>query len=189
MAWRNIMASILEAALDHIEASCTSGEADAARCAKALVAAADALYTPLKPIDSGLGEARRIATSFASLVANVFIYNAASNKGEEFIKSVMQELKETIKSDEPLEEAKSILEKVSAAMQPARLDDSREAVFNEVRDYLEPPQPAIPRRRRRQPRRPDPLQNIRRLIRELGRRDPLLAKQVARILKARGLPV
>ncbi|HID41102.1 MAG TPA: hypothetical protein EYP33_02980, partial [Pyrodictium sp.] len=67
MAWRNIMASIFEAAISHVESTCTGEGSEPAACARALVAAADALYTPLKPVDSGLGEARRVATMLASL--------------------------------------------------------------------------------------------------------------------------
>ena len=188
MAWRNIMASIFEAAINHVESACTGEGSEPTACAKALVAAADALYTPLKPVDSGLGEARQIATVLAGLVANTFIYMASKDKDTDFIKSVKSELEETVKSEEPLEEVKAILEKASATLEPAKLDDARRALFNEISEYVEPPQPAIPRRRRRQPRKPDPVQNLRRLVRELGRRDPLLAKQIARLLKAKGVP-
>ncbi|HIQ24126.1 MAG TPA: hypothetical protein EYH50_03665 [Pyrodictium delaneyi] len=188
MAWRNIMASIFEAAINHVESTCARDGSEPIACARALVAAADALYTPLKPVDSGLGEARRVATMLASLVANTFIYMVSKDKDIEFIKSVRSELEGIVNTEKPLEEVEAILEKASATMTPAKLDDAREAVLNEISEYIEPPQPTIPRRRRRQPRRPNPAQNIRRLVRDLGRRDPLLAKQIARLLKAKGIP-
>ena len=189
MAWRNIMASIFEKAISYVEAACLGENTEPASCARALVAAADALYTPLKPVDSGLGEARRIAGILSGLVANTFLCMASQNKDEEFIKAVRAELEEAIKIEAPLGEVKAILKEATAAtLEPAKLDDARETLLNDIRDYVEPPQPTIPRRRRRQPRRPDPAQNLRRLVRELGRRDPTLAKQIARLLKAKSVP-
>ncbi len=163
-----------------------SGEPSA--CAKSLIAATDAIYAPLKPVDSGLGEARRIASLLAGIVANSFLLAAAQKEDSEaFLKEVAKSLEEIKEAKEPIDEAKALLERAGAGLfAPAASREARETLYSDIKNYVEPPQPPIPRRRRA-PRRPDPSQTLRRLLRELGRRDPILAKQVSQMLRELGL--
>ena len=188
MAWRGLMSSLIEASLDLLS-ECVGG--DSGVCAERLLAAADAMYTPLKPIDSGLGEAKKIASSLAAIIANAFILMETGKLGEqealEHLKSVLEQLEEKAKSAEP--KAFLVIEKAGLeGFEPASSPEARESLVSDIREYVEPPQPAIPRRRR-QPRRPDPRQRLRRLLRELGRRDPILAREVAQLLRGRGVSV
>ena len=183
-----MISSLIGASLDLLS-ECVGGDGDV--CAERLLAAADAAYTPLKPIDSGLGEARRIASSLAAIVANAFILMESGKLGEaealEHLKTVLEELRERAKKPEP--RASIVIERAGLeGFEPAWSPEARESLVHDIQEYVEPPQPSIPRRRR-QPRRPDPRQRLRRLLRELGRRDPILAREVAQLLRARGLSV
>lgn len=186
MAWRDIMGSILEASLRRV-LSCIEG-GDAEKCARYLLASADAIYAPLKPIDSGLGEARRIASLLAGIVSNSFLLEASGREGgEALIRDTLMVLEELRGRDSPVDEAKEILSDANVAgFEPAVSREARETIYSDLKNYVEPPQPPVPRRRR-QPRRPDPRQAIRRALRELGRRDPVLAKQVSQILRRLGV--
>jgi hypothetical protein len=186
VAWRNLVGSILEEALRSVVECAKSGEPST--CARLLIASADAVYTPLKPVDSGLGEARRIASLLAGIVSNSFILAAQQREdADSFLRSVLESLEAVKEEARPLEEASTILERASAtAFQPAVSREARETIYSDLKNYVEPPRPAVPRRRR-QPRRPDPRQNLRRLLRELGRRDPILAKQVSQQLRGLGV--
>ncbi len=183
MAWRNIIVKIVRRGLEMISRECIESF-EAAKCAEALIAFADAVYSPLKPVDAGLGEAKRIASRLASIAPNYFLARAIASIGEERAKEVY----EAVKSREwpqPVPGAATILEGVG--VKPASAPEPREAVVKELADYFEPPTPPRPRRRRQEPRRPDPLRELRRILRELGRRDPLLARALATTL--RGLSV
>lgn len=179
------MTNIIAAALNSIKDACLVGELDPRKCARKLVASADAIYSPLKPIDSGLGEARRVASILAAIVANAFLIGFLNERGEEPLKDVLNELG-NIKDQEISEEVREILQTAQVAIEPASAKEPRESLYKDIDEYVNPPQPAIPRRRR-QPRKPDPQQRLRRLIRDLGRRDPILAKSVARVLRSWGI--
>ncbi len=185
MAWRNMMTSIVASSLNTIKTKCLEGELEPEKCAKALMASADAVYSPLKPIDSGLGEARRVASMLAAIIANAFLIRFLEERGEEPLKDVLEALK-NIREEDLSNEVKKILQDAQVAIEPASASEPRESLYKDIDEYVNPPQPSIPRRRR-QPRRPDPRQRLRRLIRDLGRRDPILAKAVARALREWGL--
>ena len=186
MAWRSIVGSIVEESLRRATACAREGEP--VECAKVLLAAADAIYAPLKPVDSGLGEARRVASMLAAIVSNSFLAAAEGRENaEDFLRAVLAGLEELRGSETPIDEAAAILEAAgAAAFTPAVSKEARETIYTDVKSYVEPPQPQV-RRRRRAPRRPDPRQNLRRVLRELGRRDPILAKQVSQVLRSIGL--
>ncbi len=190
MAWRNIVDSIFDASLELINECVESRDAEA--CAGNLLAAADAAYTPLKPVDAGLGEARRIASLIAGIIANSFILLARERLGEEadsFIKAVSERLKELQEQYAAESLAGRVLEKAAVTgFEPAVSREARESLVNDIVEYVEPPRQAIPRRRR-QPRRPEPRQRLRRLLRELGRRDPVTAKSLSLKLRRLGIPV
>lgn len=179
------MTNIIIAALSSIRDACLVGELDPRKCAEKLIASADALYSPLKPIDSGLGEARRVASILAAIVANAFLIGFLNERGEEPLRSVLSEL-EGVKDKDLREEVREILQAAQVAIEPASAKEPRESLYKDIDEYVNPPQPAIPRRRR-QPRKPDPRQRLRRLIRDLGRRDPILAKSVAKALRSWGI--
>jgi len=188
VAWRNIIGSIIAEALREI-VDCAKGE-DAALCAEKLVAAADALYAPLKPVDSGLGEARRIASLLAGIVVNAFLAAAREREDSEvFLRDVLARLAELKTQPEPVDAAREILERAGGAVFPPAVSrEARETIYSDLAGFVEPPKPVFPRRRRqRQLRRPDPQQTLRRLLRELGRRDPMLAKQASQLLKELGV--
>ncbi|WP_317895412.1 hypothetical protein [Pyrofollis japonicus] len=186
LAWRNMMTNIIASSIETVKKSCLEGELEAEECAKALIAAADAVYSPLKPVDSGLGEARRIAGILSSILANAFIVMFVNERGEEPLKDVLNALKE-LREGDVSDKVKEILEAAQVVVEPATAPEPREAMYKDIEEYVNPPQPQIPRRRRQQVRKPDPNQRLRRLIRELGRRDPILAKAVARLLRERGI--
>ncbi len=187
MAWRNILSAIVDASLDYI-AECIDGEPSA--CAERLIASADALYSPLKPIDSGFGEARRIASALAAIIANSFIIQVEEKKGveaEDFLKKVAERLEEIKGEKRSL--AGPVLEKAgSTVIEAAFSPEARESLVKDILEYVEPPQPNVWKRRRRiQPRRPDPRQRLKRLLRELGRTNPIFAREITQLLRSRGL--
>ena len=186
MAWRSMIGSIVAEALRAVTGCAKSGDAET--CARRLIASADAIYAPLKPVDSGLGEARRVASLLAGIVANAFLAAAREREdSDSFLHGVLEVL-ERLKNEPPPEEAGELLAAAgAAAFQPAVSREARESIVGDVRAYVEPPQPQVPRRRRRQPRRPEPAQSLRRALRELGRRDPILAKQISQLLRSQGL--
>ncbi len=185
MAWRSLLESIFEAAVRRVTGCLETGTPE--DCASTLIAAADALYSPLKPIDTGLGEAKRLSSQLAALVANAFIQLAREKRGDEFIAQVYRVVSEARKSlTQPHPNVNAILVEAAKGVTPSWAPEPREAVYMKLKDYVEPEQPAIPRRRR-QPRRLDPLRDSRRLLRELGRVDPILARAVQDILRRTGL--
>lgn len=187
LAWRNMMTSIIGASLEAINKTCLEDELDPQNCARTLLASADAVYSPLKPIDSGLGEARRVASMLAAIIANTFLIRFLEERGEEPLREVLEALK-SLKDTELRDEVKRILDNAQVAIEPASAREPRESLYKDIEEYLNPPQPPIPRRRR-QPRKPDPRQRLRRLMRDLGRRDPILAKAVAKTLRTKGISI
>jgi len=187
LAWRNIMASIVRASLDYV-GECLG--TDPSECARRLIASADAVYSPLRPVDSGFGEARKIASTLASIIANAFISMAESKLGGDaltFLGEVAARLREEAKTGETF--AREVLERAGAGLvEPSVSKEARESLVSDIVEYVEPPQPATWRRRRSPPRRPDPRQRLRRLLRELGRRDPLLARELGQLLRSLGVP-
>lgn len=187
MAWRSLLESVFEAALKRVLSCVDSGSPE--DCTSALLAAADALYSPLKPVDTGLGEAKRLSSQLAALVADAFIHVARERRGDEFLAQVYSGLREARKSvTEPHPDASAILVEAAKGVVASWAPEPREAVYMKLRDYVEPEQPPVPRRRR-QPRRLDPIRDARRLLRELGRVDPILARAVQDALKRAGIPL
>ncbi len=188
MAWRGLIESIFEVSVRKVKECVEKGEVE--ECVSTLLASADALYSPLKPIDAGFGEAKRLASQLASLVADVFIHVAREARGDEFVANVyagVTEARRTLTTVHPA--AQSILVEAVKGVTPSWAPEPREAVYMTLKDYVEPEQPQLPRRRRREPRRLDPVRDARRVLRELGRRDPILARALQDILKREGLPV
>ncbi len=188
MAWRDIVGPIVAAALDEVLSCVEEGSLE--KCARLLLASADALYAPLKPVDSGLGEARRLASRLAGVISNAFLVRAREKWGETGPEyhELLEALEKLREEKNPLPEAAEILAKAGLqGFEPAVSREARETIYSDVKNYVEPPQPTIPRRRRRQVRRPDPRQALRRILRELGRRDPILAKQINQTLLRLGV--
>ncbi|ABM80292.1 hypothetical protein [Hyperthermus butylicus] len=189
MAWRNIMSSVFSKVLDHVVEACIRGE-DEKACKEALLAAADTLYTPLKPVDTGLGVARMIASRLAAIAANAVLQLARSESKEATIRAAYELLKES-RDDDVNDLVKKLLNEAGASIyEPAVSREARESLFSDLKAYFEPEQPQLVLRRRRIPKRSaDPLQSLRRLLRELGRQDPILARQLSMELKRRGVSV
>jgi len=173
LAWRALVSSIMESALKSLD-ECIEGSVD---CAELLVAAADALYSPLGMVDAGFGEARRLASKLASLVAAALYYKLIASKGEEEAKELLTKIHEALREAvgrEPGELAEKILREAGVTIPVSYAPEPREAIIKSIADYL-----GYGRehrgRRRRQPRKPDPLRDMRRILRELGRRNPMLA--------------
>ncbi len=187
MVWRDVLSRIIEAALDEA-LSCSEA------CGRILVAAADAVYAPLAPIDTGSGEIKAFASRLASIVAHSYVYHVFP-QGIEAIRSVLNEAEEVVKQGGELEEAKRMLEKAGAAFEPRPAEEPRHAVLNSLRYYVDmydEYMAVIESRRRRRGVRPpsqqDAVRHIRRLLREVGRRDAFLAKSISSVLRARGIP-
>lgn len=188
MAWRALIETIFDHALGLVD-SCIE-EARPEECSKSLLSGADAVYSPLKPIDAGLGEARRLAARLAGLIADYFIYRLYTvPEGDEKIKAVYEELKKTYTElGEPAEYTKKILEGAGApAVEPAWAKEAREGLVKTLKDYVEPEPSQALRRRRREPRRLDPVRDAKIKLRELGRLDPLLARRIQEILSSHGM--
>jgi hypothetical protein len=188
LAWRGLIEAIFEASIRRVKECVEKGVVE--DCVSTLMASADALYSPLKPIDTGFGEAKRLASQLASLVADVFIYTAREARGDEFVANVyagVSEVRRSLTTVHPVAEA--ILVEAVKGVTPSWAPEPREAVYMTLKDYVEPEQPQLPRRRRREPRRLDPIRDARRVLRELGRRDPILARALQDILKREGFPV
>jgi len=179
VAWRDLIGRIFEVAL----AKLTENVDDVEKSANTLIAAADALYSPLKVIDAGFGEARRLASRFSSLAAAVYAHHALARAGEEILRQVVEALEKVVEtySDKPHPEAKKILEEANVTVELAFAPESREAVVKSIRDYIEPKQ-TMPTRRRRIARKPEPQRDIRRILRELGRVNPMLAYTLTNIV-------
>ena len=179
MAWRDLIGRIFEVVLARL----TESVDDVEKSANTLVAAADALYSPLKAIDAGFGEARRLASRFSSLAAAVYAHHALAKAGEETLKQVVKALEKVVEtySDKPHPEAKKILEEANVTVELAFAPEPREAVVKSIRDYVEPKQPTLTRRRRAA-RKPEPQRDIRRILRELGRINPMLAYTLTNIV-------
>ncbi len=181
------MESIILTSLKEVE-SCID-EKNPGTCATRLLASVDAIYTPLKPINSGLGEVRRISSLLAGILANTFIELARKKFGdeaEEFLRATMEELGKTI--EDTVDYVRSILEKANIQFfEPAMSREARESLYNDIKEYVEPPKPSISRRRRLPPRRPDPRQRLFRLLKELGRRDPFISKFIDMELRKIGV--
>ncbi len=189
MAWRNIMASVFAKALEAALKSCVEGE-NAEECAKTLLAAADAVYSPLKPVDSGLGEARRIAARLAGIIANAVLVAAREKSAEEKVRGAFEKLKEMGLEQDYKDIVARILEEAGAAVyEAAQSREAREALFEDLKAYFEPEQEqfVLRRRRRTTPRPANPQATLRRLVREVGRYDPILARQISEELRSRGL--
>ena len=187
MAWRSLIELIFEASLNRVRECVEKGDAEA--CAATLLSAADALYSPLKPVDTGFGEAKRMAAQLASLVADAFIHLAAGSRGDEFVGAVYSLVSEARRSRGPGPLTEAILVEAAKGVTPSWAPEPREAVYNTLKEYVEPEQPPYPRRRRREPRRLDPLRDARRVLREIGRRDPILARSLQELLRRAGLNV
>ncbi len=173
MAWRTLVSSILESVLRSLD-KCVEGEVD---CAELLIAAADALYSPLGMVDAGFGEARRLASKLASLVAAALYYKLLKSLGEEGAREVLKKIHEALSSaagEAPSRLAEEILREANVTIPVSYAPEPREAIVKSIADYL-----GVGRgqrlRRRRQPRKPDPLRDMRRILREIGRRNPMLA--------------
>ena len=187
MAWRSLLDSLFAASLDLVDSCIEEGKPE--ECSETLLSGADAVYSPLKPIDAGLGEARRLAARLAGLLADYFIYRLYTRpEGDEKIKKVYSLLKEAYSSrEEPAGRVGEIFERAGLVLDPAWTREAREGLVKTFKDYVEPEQPSIPRRRRREPRRLDPIRDARIKLRELGRLDPLLAKRIHEILAGHGM--
>jgi hypothetical protein len=189
LAWRNIIVGVFSKALEKVVSSCIEGE-DAERCAESLIAAADAVYSPLKPVDSGLGEARRIASRLAGVIANAVLVAAREKGVEDKVKAAYEILKEKGIEGDYRDLVKTILNEAGAALyEPATSKEARETVLSDLKAYFEPEQEqfVLRRRRRQTPKPANPQSALRRLIRELGRYDPMLARQIVEELKATGI--
>jgi hypothetical protein len=81
------------------------------------VGAADAIYAPLAPIDTGSGDIKAFASRLASIVAHAYVYHVFP-QGIEAIRRVLSEAEEAVKSGEGVEEARRILEKAGVAFEP-----------------------------------------------------------------------
>jgi len=185
------MASVFSKALDHVFKACIEGE-DAGQCAQALLSAADALYSPLKPVDSGLGEARRIASRLSSIIANAVLAAARERGVEDRLHSAYEVLKEKGLDEDYSELVSNILRSAGASVyEPARSREAREAILGDLKEYFEPEEEqfVLRRRRRGTRRQPNPQAALRRLLRELGRYDPLLARHISEELRAKGISV
>ena len=188
MVWRDVLSRIVGAALEEA-LSCSES------CGKILIAAADAVYAPLAPIDTGSGELKAFASRLAGIVAHAYVYRIFP-EGIEAIRSVLNEAEELVRSGGEVEEAKRILEKAGAAFEPRPAEEPRVAVLNSLRYYVQmydEYQEALESRRRRRGLRPpsqqDAVRHIRRLLREVGRRDAFLAKSISMQLRQHGIPV
>lgn len=179
MAWRELISRVFEVVLAKLAESVD----DVEKSANMLVAAADALYSPLKAIDAGFGEARRLASRFSSLAAAVYAHRVLVKAGEEALKQVFEALGKIVEtySNKPHPEAKKILEEANVAIELAFALEPREAVVKSIRDYVEPRQPMLVRRRK-VVRKPEPQRDIRRILRELGRINPMLAYTLTNIV-------
>ena len=189
LAWRSIMAGVFSKALTRAIPQCLRGDY-AEKCAESLLAAADAVYSPLKPVDSGLGEARRIASRLAGIIVNAVLVAAREKGVEDKVRSVYEVLKERGLEGDYSSLVKKILDEAGASLyEPAQSREARETVFSNLKAYFEPEheQFVLRRRRRRAPRPANPQTTLRRLVRELGRYDPLLARQITEELRAIGL--
>ncbi len=184
MVWRDVLSRVVEASLEHV-LSCEGG------CGRRLVAAADAVYAPLAPVDTGSGEVKTLAARLASIVAHSFVYHALP-RGIDAVRAALEEAEGVVKEGGVPEDAKSILEKAGVAFEPSPAEEPRHAVLNSLRYYVEAYEEALqPRRRGRRARPPsqqDAVRHIRRLLREIGRRDPFLAKSISSVLRGRGIP-
>ncbi len=187
MAWRSLIELIFETSLQRLR-ECIE-KSDVETCTATLVSAADALYSPLKPIDTGFGEAKRLASQLATLVADAFIHLAASEKGDEFVAAVYSGVAEAKRVETPAPFTEAILVEAAKGVTPSWAPEPREAVYNTLKEYVEPEQPQLPRRRRREPKRLDPLRDARRVLREIGRRDPILARSLQDVLRRIGVKV
>ena len=188
MVWRDVISKIIGAALEET-LSCSES------CGRKLVAAADAVYAPLAPIDTGSGELKAFASRLASIVAHAYVYKVFP-EGIEAIRSVLNEAEELVKSGGGVEDARRILEKAGVAFEPRPAEEPRIAVLNSLRYYVQmydEYQEAMETRRRRRGVRPpsqqDAIRHIRRLLREIGRRDAFLAKSISMQLRQHSIPV
>ncbi len=187
MAWRNLLESIVQSSLNNIK-KCVE-EANADQCADVLVAVADAVYSPLKPVDAGLGEARRLASQISSLLANAFIQLSSASGNEALVEETYRRVVELVKTQEPHTMTSKILLEAGVGLEPAWAPEPREAVAKTLKDYVEPEEELVLRRRRREPRKPNPVRDIRKTLRDLGRRDPILARSIHDMLAAIGVPL
>ncbi|AEM38568.1 hypothetical protein Pyrfu_0699 [Pyrolobus fumarii 1A] len=185
MAWRDILSRVVQASVEKA-ASC-EGEG----CGALLVAAADAIYAPLAPVDAGSGELKRLASRLASIVVHSFVYNALP-KGIDGVRAALEEVERITREKQAVEKAKEILGEVGVTLEPSPAEEPRHAVINSLRYYVEAYEEAMSTTRRRRKARPpsqqDAVRHIRRLLREIGRTDPFLAKMIANILRSVGLP-
>jgi len=179
VAWRELISRVFEVVLAKLAETVD----DVEKSANVLVAAADVLYSPLKAIDAGFGEARRLASRLSSLAAAVYAHRVLAKAGEEALKQVFEALEKVVEtySDKPHPEAKKILEEANIVIELAFAPEPREAIAKSIRDYVEPRQPMLVRRRR-VVRKPEPQRDVRRILRELGRINPMLAYTLTNIV-------
>jgi len=179
VAWRDLIGRIFEVVL----AKLIEGVDDVEKSANMLIAAADALYSPLKAIDAGFGEARRLASRFSSLAAAVYAHHVLAKAGEDVLRQVVEALEKIVEaySDKPHPEAKKILEEANVTVELAFAPEPREAVVKSIRDYVEPRQTMLTRRRK-VARKPEPQRDVKRILRELGRVNPMLAFTLSNIV-------
>jgi len=185
VAWRDILSRVVGVALERV-AGCESG------CGQLLIASADAVYAPLAPVDTGSGELKMLASKLAGILAHAYAYNALP-KGIEAVRSALEEAEGVMKEGRDVsKEARSILEEAGVVLEPSPAPEPRHAVLNSLRYYIEAYEEAMAPRRRRRARPPsqqDAIRHIRRLLREIGRFDPFLAKSLNTTLRSKGLAV
>ncbi len=188
MEWIILLESIIAKSLDHVDV-CIESNGSGEDCGRALLAAADAIYSPLKPVDHGLGQARKLAAQLAGLVADYFIYKLYTRpEGDDLIREAYRWALENYRENKPFEEASKILAEAGVAIEPGWAIEARKGIVETLRDYVDPKPPAS-YRRRREPRRLDPVRDARTKLKTIGKMKASLAKSVETVLKAHGMSV
>ncbi len=185
VSWRDILSKVVGTALDRV-LGCESS------CGVLLIASADAVYAPLAPVDTGSGELKMLASKLAGILAHSYAYNALP-RGIDAVRAALEEAENVMKEGRDVEqEARSILQKAGISIEPSPALEPRHAVLNSLRYYIEAYEEAMAPRRRRRTRPPsqqDAVRHVRRLLREIGRFDPFLAKSINTVLRSKSIPV
>lgn len=182
MSWRNLLVEIVENALVRINECLDRGSAS--ECTSVLIASADAVYSPLRPVaDTGHGVVKKLVSSIVGILSSYFVVQLyRKGYGEKDLREVFRGLEEYVKNPSYLVELDPASEIIGGdrGVEVKASMFARKALLDDLKEYTEEDNTST---RRRRFWRPDPTARIARLLREIGSQDPVLARALSRIVR------
>jgi hypothetical protein len=164
-----------------------SAEESPRKCLAIVYGSLRSIYTLMRPADTGLGAIRRLSSMLAGVLTSYLILLHTSKLGEEssieeLLERFLEESKrlgEGLNDGDVVEVVRSLLGELGAGVpDPVPLPpEVVNAVIKDFEEYLSSlRQQYVWRRRARRPK--NPVIELKRLLREIGRIDPILAREV-----------